>query len=59
MGDYSGGELVLEGGLHDVRYRPLEFDSGSQRHWSLPFRGERYSVMWFTPVGCEGRTLLE
>lgn len=24
------------------------------RHWTLPFQGERYSLVWFTPKGCEG-----
>lgn len=39
------------------RYRPLEFNGWTQRHWTLPFEGERFSVVWFTPRGCEGRSL--
>lgn len=57
LGDYSGGELVVEGKVHDVRYKPLEFNGWTERHWTLPFRGERFSVVWFTPRGCEGQTL--
>ena len=31
----------------------LEFDGWKQRHWTLPFVGERYSLVYFTPQGCE------
>lgn len=54
LGDYLGGDLVVEGEEADIRYRPLEFDGWTQRHWTLPFKGERYSLVWFTPRGCEG-----
>lgn len=36
------------------RYKPLEFNGWTERHWTLPFQGERYSLVWFTPKGCEG-----
>ena len=49
LGDYVGGELAVEGKAHDIRYRPLEFDGWKLRHWTLPFRGERFSLVWFTP----------
>ena len=54
LGDYVGGELVVEGEAEDIRYRPLEFNGWTQRHWTRPFKGERYSLVWFTPKGCEG-----
>lgn len=54
LGDYSRGELVVEGMEVDIRYRPLEFNGWTQRHWTRPFEGERYSLVWFTPKGCEG-----
>ena len=54
LGNYSGGELVIEGEEKDIQYRPLEFDGWTQRHWTRPFQGERYSLVWFTPKGCEG-----
>ena len=41
LGDYSGGELVVEGELHDIRYKPLEFDGWNKIHWTLPFAGPR------------------
>ena len=49
---HRGGELVVEGVEADIRYRPLEFDGWNERHWTLPFEGERYSIVWFTPLGC-------
>ncbi len=54
LGDYVGGETVVEGEPYDIRYLPLEFNGWKQRHWTLPFHGERYSIVWFTPHGCEG-----
>ncbi|CAK0891358.1 unnamed protein product [Prorocentrum cordatum] len=59
LGNYTGGELVVEGVVHDIRYKPVEFNGWAQRHWTRPFAGERFSLVWFTPVGCEGRPGLE
>lgn len=52
LGDFVGGELVVEGQVHDVRYLPLEFDGWAERHWTAPFAGERFSLVFFTPLGC-------
>ena len=52
LGAFTGGELVVEGDVSNIRYRPLEFDGWKQRHWTLPFVGERFSLVWFTPHGC-------
>jgi hypothetical protein len=49
LGDYARGELAVEGEIHDIRYEPLEFDGWRLRHWTLPFAGERFSLVWFTP----------
>ncbi|KAL7494910.1 hypothetical protein ACHAWT_005058 [Skeletonema menzelii] len=54
MGNFVGGELVVEGTRKDIRYNPIQFNGWKQRHWTLPFKGERYSLVWFTPKGCEG-----
>lgn len=54
LGTYSGGELMVEGEMHDIRYKAMEFNGWKQRHWTMPFKGERYSLVWFTPKGCEG-----
>ena len=54
LGNFVGGELMVEGEQADIRYSALEFNGWKQRHWTMPFRGERYSLVWFTPLGCEG-----
>ncbi|KAL3920100.1 MAG: hypothetical protein SGILL_003430, partial [Bacillariaceae sp.] len=54
LGTYSGGELMVEGEKHDIRYKAIEFNGWKERHWTMPFKGERYSLVWFTPKGCEG-----
>jgi hypothetical protein len=54
LGTYSGGELIVEGEKHDIRYKGIEFNGWTQRHWTMPFQGERFSLVWFTPKGCEG-----
>ena len=54
LGTYAGGELVVEGERKDIRYKAVEFNGWKQRHWTMPFQGERYSLVWFTPKGCEG-----
>ena len=51
LGDYSGGELMVEGRRHDIRYQPIEFNGWKERHYTLPFQGERYSLVYFTPHG--------
>ena len=53
LGEYNGGGLVVEGKVHHIAYCPVEFDGWKQVHWTLPFQGERYSIVWFTPKGCE------
>jgi hypothetical protein len=54
LGKYVGGELVVEGERKDIHYKAVEFNGWTQRHWTMPFRGERFSLVWFTPKGCEG-----
>lgn len=54
LGNYnheSGGQVTVEGIPHDVRYKPLEFDGWRKRHWTEPFFGERFTLVWFTPEG--------
>lgn len=51
LGDFEGGEIVVEGKAYDLRYKPVEFDGWKQRHWTLPFKGERFSLVYFSPLG--------
>lgn len=56
FGDFTGGELVVEHRVHDCRHNPIQFDGYRQRHWTLPFEGERFSLVWFSPLersGCK------
>ena len=49
LGDYNGGETVVESTSHDIRYKPLSFDGWQERHWTSAYAGERFSLVWFTP----------
>jgi hypothetical protein len=46
IGSYTGGALFVEGVEHDIRYTPLSYDGVSQKHWTAPFQGERYTLVW-------------
>jgi hypothetical protein len=41
LGNYAGGELVVEGVEKDIRYKAIEFNGWTQRHWTMPFQGEQ------------------
>ena len=49
LGNYAGGEVIVEGKKYPIRYKALEFDGWKQLHWTAPFSGERYSLVYFTP----------
>ena len=59
LGDYEGGEIAVESNEHDIRYKPLEFDGWRERHWTLPFRGERFTLVYFTPATSEQASKLK
>lgn len=47
-GDYTGGELVVEGEVKETRYKPLVFDGGKNRHWNNPITsGNKWSIVYF------------
>ena len=52
LGDYTGGDLVIthkdgSSDNHDIRNKSLKFD-GHEIHHVTPFKGERYSLVFFT-----------
>jgi len=47
FGDYTGGELVIEGVAHDTR-TGLLFNGYEKEHWNNPIVGTKYSVIFFT-----------
>jgi len=47
LGDYTGGELICENTKVNIHNNPIEFDGSKIKHSSLPFTGERYSIIYF------------
>lgn len=47
FGDYTGGELNVEGVKHDIRYKPFKMNAETQEHWVEPWTGNRYSIVFF------------
>jgi hypothetical protein len=47
LGDFVGGELVIEGAPSPIRNKLKRFD-GRKGHWTNPFKGERYTIIYFT-----------
>lgn len=47
FGDYTGGELNIEGEKHDIKYKFLKFDGCAKTHWVEPFEGDRYTAIFF------------
>ena len=47
LGDYQGGELNIEGKKYNKKNRWKYFD-GTKGHWTEPFSGNRYSIIYFT-----------
>jgi len=47
LGDYTGGELVYGDQTVNIHKNPIEFDGSKIQHYSLPFEGNRYSIIYF------------
>lgn len=47
IGNYTGGELFVEGKPYNIKNKFLKFD-GTKGHWVAPFSGTRYSLVFFT-----------
>ena len=48
LGDFRGGELVVEGDVLPIRYSPQRFDGWSRLSWTRDFEGERFALQFFT-----------
>jgi len=48
FGSYIGGSLVVENQDYDIYYRGLLFDGSQQTHWTRPWNGNRYSLVFHT-----------
>ena len=47
LGDYKGGELVVEGVDFDIQCNPLVFNGGFLKHWTNDFIGDRYTIVYY------------
>ena len=47
IGDFTGGELVIEGQSFNIKNKWKKFN-GTLGHWITPFKGTRYSLIYFT-----------
>jgi len=48
LGDYEGGELVIEGKPTDIKYDPVIFNGGQEEHYVNDWtNGDRYSIVLF------------
>jgi hypothetical protein len=47
LGNYTGGELNIEGTKYNIRNRWKKFN-GHKAHWTEPWEGTRYSLIYFT-----------
>jgi hypothetical protein len=47
FGNYTGGELVIEGIPYDTR-KGLIFNGYEKEHWNNPIIGNKYSVIFFS-----------
>jgi len=47
FGNYTGGELNIEGVKYNINNKPLIFNGSEKLHWVEPFVGTRYTVIYF------------
>jgi FkbM family methyltransferase len=51
LGDYKGGELVINGTKHDIHYKPLYFNGFLHEHYNEDWSGDRYTIMFYSYKG--------
>ena len=51
LGDYTGGELVIEGVKHDIHYKPMYFNGFLHEHYNETWSGNRYTLMFYSYKG--------
>lgn len=47
IGDYTGGELCVEGQLHDIKHKFVKFNGSEKEHWTNEFEGDRWSFVFY------------
>lgn len=48
FGDYTGGEILIEGVAYNAYHTPIEFDGKELLHWNNPHVGTKYSIIFFS-----------
>jgi len=63
LGEYEGGYLCIEEGGqvtdNDIRYKILRFNGSKKTHWTKPWEGHRYSLVYHTTSFHKGTVLPE
>lgn len=47
FGEYTGGEIVVEGVEYNAYHTPIQFDGNKLTHWNNPIEGNKYSLVFF------------
>ena len=48
FGDYTGGDLIIEGDKQNTYYTPLTFNGAEKEHWNTnDLIGNKYSLVFF------------
>jgi hypothetical protein len=50
FGDYSGGEIMVDGHKYDAYHKPVIFNGSELEHWNLPIEGDKFSLVFFKMV---------
>jgi PKD repeat protein len=55
FGNFTGGELVVNGNEYQTKNNPLIFNGSLNEHYNKPIKGNRYSLVYFTsaPAGSD------
>jgi len=48
FGEYTGGEIVIEGVAYNAYHTPIEFDGKELLHWNNAHVGTKYSLIFFS-----------
>lgn len=49
-GDYTGGELVVEGVPYNTFHRPTIFNGPELLHWNNPIVGDKFTVLYWNKI---------
>ena len=62
LGPYKGGEFIIKNDDEqhtrhhfDIRNKFFQFDGTFYLHGTMPFQGERYSIIMYTPATCKSK----